>query len=265
MLKSLFTSATGMKAQQMYVDNIANNLANVNTSGFKRSHLNFQDLIYDTLISPGAETVEGYQSPSGLQIGSGVRHVSTTKIFSQGLPQETRRELDITIDGEGFYQITHPDSTRGTVYSRDGSFGLDSQGRLVTGEGFYLNPQITIPGGSTHITISRDGIVTYAPAGDNNSRTQAGQIQLATFANAAGLENLGHNLYAETAASGSATTGNPGENGVGALRQGYLEGSNVDVVTELVNLIIAQRAYEINSRAIRTSDSMLEQANNVVR
>jgi len=264
MLGSLFASATGMKAQQRYVDNISNNLANVNTTGFKRSRIDFQDLIYNTIVAPGSESVQGYVVPSGLQIGTGVREVSTTKIFAQGRPDATGRELDLAIQGEGFFQVTHP-SLNETVYTRDGSFRLNSSGQLVTVDGYVVTPQITIPSGTIQVTVGNDGTVWAVPGSDPNSRTNVGQISLATFANAAGLSSLGHNLYAETPASGSPTTGTAGSDGMGEIMQGQLEGSNVDVVTELVNLIIAQRAYEINSRAISVSDKMLEQANNVTR
>jgi flagellar basal-body rod protein FlgG len=252
-----------MKAQQMYVDNVANNLANVNTTAFKRSRLDFQDLLYETLVSPGAESTQGFQMPTGLQIGSGVRQVATMKLFSQGLPQATGGRYDLTISGEGFFQVTHPGRNQ-TVYTRDGSFRLNSQGQLVTAEGYLLNPQIAIPAGTVEVMIGNDGTVWAVPGANPDQRTNVGTLQLVSFPNPAGLESLGHNLYAESPASGSVTTGNPGANGLGEIRQGYLEGSNVDVVQELVNLIIAQRAYEVNSRAIRTSDQMLEQANNIV-
>jgi flagellar basal-body rod protein FlgG len=263
MLRSLFTSATGMKAQQMRVDNISNNIANVNTTAFKRSRLDFQDLIYETLVRPGAESVQGYQMPSGLQIGSGVRHIATLRSFKQGTPQITNGLFDVAISGPGFFQVTHP-ALGQTVYTRDGSFRPNAQGQLVTADGFLLSPAITIPADTTDVSIGKDGTVTVY-TGSSAEGQQVGQITVATFPNPSGLEGLGGNLYAETVASGAATTGTPGTSGLGELMHGHLEGSNVDVVTELVNLIIAQRAYEVNSRAIRTSDSMLEQANNVVR
>ena len=264
MLSSLFTSATGMKAQQRYVDNIANNLANVNTTGFKQSRIDFQDLIYNTIVAPGSESVQGYVVPSGLQMGTGVREVSTTKIFAQGRPEATGRDFDLAIQGQGFFQITHP-ARNETVYSRDGAFRLNAQGQLVTVDGFVVTPQITIPSGTIQVTIGSDGTVWAVPGSNPQSRTNVGQLSLVTFSNPAGLSSLGHNLYAETPASGTPTTGTPGGGGFGEIAQGQLEGSNVDVVTELVNLIVAQRAYEINSRAISVSDKMLEQANNVTR
>ncbi len=263
MLNSLFTSATGMKAQQRYVDNIANNLANVNTTGFKLSRIDFQDLLYNTIVAPGTETVQGYVSPTGLQIGTGVREVATTKIFRQGTPQNTGNQYDMAIEGHGFFQVT--DAVTGeTLYSRDGSFRPNSQGQLVTASGFLLSPQIAIPQGTTEVRVGNDGAVQCL-TGQGGTPQVVGQIQLARFLNPAGLLSLGQNLYAETAASGAASTGIPGSSGVGRLVQYHLEGSNVDVVTEMVNLIIAQRAYEINSRGIRVSDAMLEQANNITR
>ncbi|MFP4055878.1 MAG: flagellar basal-body rod protein FlgG [Candidatus Brocadiia bacterium] len=263
MLRSLFTSATGMKAQQLRVDNISNNIANVNTTGFKKTRLDFQDLLYETLVSPGAESVQGYQMPSGLEIGSGVRHISTLRNFKQGSLQPTGGKFDLAISGGGFFQIVQP-ALGQTVYTRDGSFRVNAQGQLVTAQGYLLSPQITVPSDTTDVAVGPDGTVTVR-TGSSQDAQVVGQIQIASFPNPAGLEALGGNLYAETVASGSPTVGTPGANGLGELNHGFLEGSNVDVVTELVSLIIAQRAYEVNSRAIRTSDSMLEQANNVVR
>lgn len=263
MLRSLFTSASGMKAQQAYVDNIAHNLANVNTTGYKRSRVDFQDLLYETEVSPGSEATEGYEVPTGLQVGTGVRQVATMKIFTQGLPQQTGGDFDLAISGSGFFQVFHP-GRNDTVYTRDGSFRLNSQGQLVTAEGYLLNPQITVPQGTIAVTIGNDGTVSVVPGSSPSDRVVVGNIQLVSFPNPAGLEALGHNFYAESPASGTPTTGTPGASGLGEIRQGFLEGSNVDVVQELVSLIIAQRAYEVNSRAIRTSDKMLEEANNVV-
>jgi len=263
MLNSLFTSATGMKAQQSYVDNIANNLANVNTTGFKASRIDFQDLLYNTLVPPGSETVQGYITPTGLQIGTGVREVATTKIFSQGTPQNTGNQYDMAVEGQGFFQVTEPVSGE-TVYSRDGSFRPNAQGQLVTASGYLLNPQISIPQGTLELRIGQDGAV-QAITEQGGTAQVVGQVQLVRFLNPAGLQSLGQNLYAETPASGSPTTGTPASTGYGRILQYHLEGSNVDVVTEMVNLIIAQRAYEINARGIRVSDSMLEQANNITR
>jgi flagellar basal-body rod protein FlgG len=266
MQTSLFTAATGMRAQQMYVDNIANNLANVNTTGLKRSRLEFQDLFYNTLVSAGSETATGYRAPTGLQIGSGVRQVATTRNFTQGLPQNTNGRYDIMINGPGFFQITHPTLSQ-TVYTRAGSFSINANGQLVNSDGYLLNPQITIPANTPDnaVSIGSDGTVTIAPSGSSTTSTTVGKIQLVSFPNSAGLEAIGANLYTQTPASGTPTTGDPGSNAIGDLKQGWLEGSNVDVVQELVNLIIAQRAYEVNSRAIKASDEMLQQTNNVTQ
>ena len=258
MIKALYTCATGMKAQQLYVDNIANNLANVNTVGFKRSQVNFQDLLYDTDIAAGADSAQGFQIPSGLQVGGGVRAVSTSKVFSQGTPQNTNRPLDLAIQGGGFFQITRPDGT--TVYSRDGAFQLNSQGEVVTSDGLRLTPSITIQN-AVNITIGTDGTVNVQTT--DGSFQSVGQMTLVTFANPAGLESLGRNLYHETPASGPPTVVTPGQQGAGEILQGFLERSNVEVVTELVDLIMAQRAYEINSKAIRASDEMLATANQI--
>lgn len=261
MLNSLFTSATGMKAQQRYVDNIAHNLANVNTTGYKSSRMDFQDLLYNTLVAPGTESVQGTASPTGLQIGTGVREVATTKIFRQGTPQNTGNQYDMAVQGQGFFQVIDA-ATGNTVYSRDGSFRPNSQGQLVTANGFQLSPSISVPQGTTEVRIGQDGSIQTLDALGGTPQTQ-GQLQLVRFLNPAGLQSLGGNLYAESPASGTPTPGTPGAAGYGSILQFHLEGSNVDVVTEMVNLIIAQRAYEINSRGIRVSDSMLEQANNL--
>lgn len=260
MIKALYTCATGMKAQQLYVDNIANNLANVNTVGFKRSQVNFQDLLYDTVISAGADSAQGFQIPSGLQVGGGVRAVSTTKVFSQGTPQNTNRTLDLAIQNDGFFEITRPDGT--LAYTRDGAFQLNSEGEIVTSDGLRLSPSTTIQN-AVAITIGSDGTVNVQTF-DGSFQT-VGQITLTTFANPAGLESLGRNLYRETPASGPPTVATPGEQGAGEIMQGFLERSNVEVITELVDLIMAQRAYEINSRAIRASDEMLSTANQISR
>jgi flagellar basal-body rod protein FlgG len=259
MMKALYTAATGMKVQQKCVDVIANNLANVNTTGFKKSQANFEDLIYVTEVRPSF-TPGGIGSSTGVQIGSGARLVSTAKVFSQGVLQSTQRETDVAIMGEGFFELDLPDGSK--AYTRDGNFQLDENQRLVTADGYPLSEGITLTGGPyKHITISPDG---YVQGYDGISTTELGQITLSTFLNPAGLESLGNNLYGETTSSGPATTGlNPGENGVGELRAMYLERSNVEVVNELVSLIIAQRAYEINSKAIRTGDNMLSLANNL--
>jgi len=260
MLRAFSTAATGMTAQQTMVDVIANNLANVNTSGFKRSQLNFQDLLYISLEEPGTEIASGINSPSGIEIGSGVRVASTIKVFSAGELQNTANPLDIAIAGDGFLQVSMPNGD--LRYTRDGSLQINANSELVTSTGYTLVPPITIPADST-VAIEKDGGVNVTDA--TGSQTVVGTIQLARFPNASGLSSEGGNLLAETEASGTATTGTPGDNGFGSIQSGFLEKSNVQMVTELVNLITAQRAYEINSRAIRVGDDMLQTANNIVR
>jgi len=260
MLRAFSTAATGMTGQQKMVDVIANNLANVNTSGFKRSQVNFQDLLYVTMEEPGTEISSGINSPTGVEIGSGVRAASTVKIFTAGELQNTGNPLDIAIAGDGFLQVTMPNGD--LRYTRDGSLLINGIGQLVTSSGYTLQPSITIPEGST-VTIEKDGGVNVTdPSG---TQSVVGTIQLARFPNASGLSSEGDNLYAETQASGTPTTGTAGDNGFGTIQAGFLEKSNVQMVTELVNLITAQRAYEINSRAIRAGDEMLQTANNIVR
>jgi flagellar basal-body rod protein FlgG len=263
MIKALFTSATGMKAQQLTIDNTANNLANVNTTGFKRSQLEFQDLLYVTKRAAGTEAAQGLQLPTGLQIGSGVRPASNTKIFSEGVLENTDNKLDVAIEGDGFLQINLPSGD--PRYTRDGALRLNSTGNLVNSEGFLIQPQITLPQDTLSVSIGTDGTVSVLTAGSPSSATTVGSITLVRFPNPAGLSSEGSNLYSETAASGSPITGTPGQDGFGGLRQGFLERSNVEVVSELVNLILAQRAYEINSRAIRAGDEMLSTANNITR
>jgi flagellar basal-body rod protein FlgG len=255
MIRSLWISKTGLDAQQIQMDVIANNLANVSTSGFKRSRAVFEDLLYQTIRQPGSATSQQTQSPTGLQLGTGVRPVSTERIFTQGNLQQTGNDKDVAIQGAGFFSVLMPDGT--TSYTRDGSFHVDNQGQLVTSSGFAVQPAITIPANAKSIAIARDGIVTVTQEGVVKP-TQVGQLQLAMFANPAGLESKGENLYAETGASGAATQGAPGGNGYGTLAQGYNETSNVNVVEELVSMIQTQRAYEINSKAITTSDQMLQ-------
>lgn len=237
------------------MDVIANNLANVSTNGFKRSRAVFEDLLYQTIRQPGAQSSQQTQLPTGLQLGTGVRPVATERIFSQGNLQQTSNDKDVAIQGAGFFQVLLPDGT--TAYTRDGSFQVDSQGQLVTSSGFTIQPTITIPNGAESITIARDGTVSVTTAG-TVAPTQVGTLQLATFINTAGLQAKGENLYVETAASGNPNIGAPGANGIGNLSQGYVETSNVNVVEELVNMIQTQRAYEINSKAITTSDQMLQ-------
>ncbi|MGR3177989.1 MAG: flagellar basal-body rod protein FlgG [Candidatus Anammoxibacter sp.] len=261
MIKALFTLATGMKAQQTYLNNIANNLANINTVGFKRSQVNFQDLLYSNDTKAGSQAGAGIEIPTGLQIGAGVRLNSTSKIFTQGTAMTTNNPLDIAIMGDGFFQITKADGSN--VFTRDGAFRLNGTGQIVTTDGLPMTPTITIPNDATNVTIGTDGTVNVQnPNGDISN---LGQLQLVKFVNPGGLESLGRNLYRETIASGAPTTGIPGEQGMGEIFQGFLEGSNVDTVTELVNMITAQRAFEVNSRGIRAADQMLQAASSIVR
>ncbi len=260
MMKALYTSATGMKAHQFLLDVISNNLANVNTTGYKRVQANFQDLLYDKFVPAGSEAAAGIQSPTGLQVGSGVRVVATNKVFSQGVAENTGRSLDWAIQGAGFFQISHPDGT--VVYSRDGTFQLNSTGEIVNSEGLRLEPSMTIPTTAVSISIGSDGTISTQAA--DGSSTSVGSVTLATFANPAGLESMGKNLYRETTASGTPTTGTAGQNGIGEILQGFRESSNVEVVTELVNLIVAQRAYETSAKAIKASDDMLQATNRIV-
>jgi flagellar basal-body rod protein FlgG len=262
MIRALYTAGTGMQAQQLNLDTIANNLANVNTSGFKRTRIDFQDLIYQTLRPAGASASEGAQLPTGLQVGMGTRPAATQKIFLQGDFQQTENPLDLVIEGEGFFQVTRPDGT--LAYTRSGAFKKDSTGRVVTSEGLILQPEITIPQNAQEISIGSDGTVSVILAG-GAAPQQIGTLELARFINPAGLLATGRNLFAPTGASGDPITGQPGLNGFGTLAQGFLEMSNVKVVEEMVNLIIAQRAYEVNSKAVQTADEMLNTANNMRR
>ncbi len=254
MIRSLWIAKTGLDAQQTQLDVTSNNLANVSTNGYKRARAVFEDLLYQTLRQPGASSSAQTQIPSGLQIGTGVRPVSTNRNFTQGNLTQTGNSLDIAIQGEGFFQIQLPDGTLG--YSRDGAFQKDSQGQIVTSNGYPLSPAITIPSNALTISVGSDGVITVLQSG-SSTPVQVGQIQLANFVNVGGLQSMGQNLFLETASSGTATPNTPGTNGVGLLNQGYVETSNVNVVEELVNMITTQRAYEINSRAIQTSDQML--------
>ncbi|HJV88485.1 MAG TPA: flagellar basal-body rod protein FlgG [Noviherbaspirillum sp.] len=260
MIRSLWISKTGLDAQQTQMDVIANNLANVNTAGFKRSRAVFEDLLYQTVRQPGAQSSQQTQLPTGLQIGTGVRPVSAERVFTQGNLQQTNNEKDVAVQGQGFFQVLLPDGT--TAYTRDGSFSIDSQGQLVTASGYPIQPAVTIPSNAITMSIGRDGTISVTQPGVN-APVQIGALQLATFINPAGLEAKGENLYMETAASGSPNTNTPGSNGAGTLAQGYVETSNVNVVEELVSMIQTQRAYEINSKAIQTSDQMLQRLSQV--
>ena len=254
MIRSLWIARTGLDAQQTQLDVIANNLANVSTNGYKRGRAVFEDLLYQTLRQPGAQSSQQTQIPTGLQIGTGARPVAVARVFTQGNVQKTDNSLDIAVQGNGFFQILLPDGTTG--YTRDGSFQKDNQGQIVTADGFPLSPAITIPADALSMSIGQDGTVTVTQTGSATA-TQIGSIQLATFINPGGLQSLGQNLFQETAASGAPTPNTPGTNGAGIVSQGYVETSNVNVAEELVTMIQTQRAYELNSKVIQTSDNML--------
>ncbi|MCP4644415.1 MAG: flagellar basal-body rod protein FlgG [bacterium] len=263
MIRALFTAATGMIGQQLNVDTIANNLANVNTTGFKKSKVNFQDLLYETLQPAGTETAAGNTIPEGIQVGHGVRPASIAKVFTQGNLIQTGNPLDLVIEGDGFFQVTLPDGT--TAYTRDGSFRIDQNGNIVNVDGYPLTPGITVPSDYIQITVGSDGVVSALQQG-SETPTNLGTIQLVRFVNPAGLDaRMGRNLLLETTASGAPVSGDPGLSGIGTLEQGFLENSNVQTVEEILNLIIAQRAYEANSKVIQSSDEMLQTANNVRR
>jgi flagellar basal-body rod protein FlgG len=254
MIRSLWTARTGLDAQQTSLDVIANNLANVSTNGFKRQRAVFEDLLYQTIRQPGAQSTQQTQISSGLQIGTGVRPVATERIFTQGSPQQTGGDLDLMIQGDGFFQIALPDGT--TAYTRDGAFQRDNQGNMVTASGYPLVDNINIPADAVSITVGKDGTVSVLQA-NSVTPVQIGAIQLATFINPGGLQASSENLFLETASSGVATPSQPGVNGAGVINQHYVESSNVNVAEELVSMIVTQRAYELNSRAITTSDQML--------
>ena len=255
MINSLWISKTGMEAQQTQLDVISHNLANVSTTGFKRATAVFEDLMYQNLRQVGANSTEQSQLPTGLQLGLGVRTVATSRSFTQGSMQQTNNQLDLAIKGNGFFQVTQPDGTIG--YTRDGSFQVDAQGRLVTSSGLPVANGISVPAGATNVSIATDGTVSATVSGQSTPQT-IGTLALANFVNPAGLEPKGDNLYAETAASGQPNGGTAGTNGLGTVMQGFLETSNVNVVQELVSMIQTQRAYEMNSKASQTSDQMLQ-------
>ena len=262
MIRSLWTSATGMQAQELNIDVIANNLANVNTSGFKKSRAEFQDLLYENMRPAGAASSADTTVPTGVQLGHGTRPSAVQKLFGQGDFQNTENQLDWAIEGDGFFQIELPNGD--TSYSRCGEFKLDADGRIVNADGFLLVPQMTIPTDTVSITVGMDGTVSVIQA-DDPVPSEIGTIQLARFVNAAGLRSMGKNLFVPTEASGDEIVGTPGENGFGTIAQGFLEMSNVSVVDEMVSMITAQRAYETNSKVIQTSDDMLQMANNLKR
>lgn len=260
MLRSLYSAAAGMESQQMNLDVISNNLANVNTTGFKKSKVEFQELLYQTTRAPGADQGSGNLLPTGIQVGQGSRPVATARIFTNGDLTQTGEQLDVGVQGDGFFEVQMPDGT--LAYTRDGAFKQSANGQIVTSDGLPLQAGFQpVPAGTTNITIGSSGTVTYTGA----SGTTSFQVQLTRFANPAGLESLGSNLYKETTASGTPQTGTPGTNGFGTLNQGYLEMSNVQVVEEMVNLILAQRAYEVNSKAVQASDEMMQASNNLHR
>ena len=255
MIRSLYIAKTGMDAQQSQMDVISNNLANISTTGFKGSRAVFQDLIYQTLSQPGAQSTQQTQIPSGLQVGTGVQLISTERLQTQGNLTQTSNTFDVAIQGSGFLQVLMPDGTTG--YTRDGSFTQNNQGSLVTSSGYSLQPAITIPANATNVSIGTDGTVTITQPGSPTPVT-VGTIQLAMFINPTGLQSLGSNIYQQTAASGSPSVTTAGTNGSGTLNQGFIEASNVNVVQELVSMITSQRAYEINSKTITASDQMLQ-------
>jgi flagellar basal-body rod protein FlgG len=260
MIRALYSSAAGMESQQLNLDVISNNLANVNTTGFKKSKIEFQDLLYQNTRVPGSEQGNGTQLPTGLQSGHGSRAVATSRVFTEGELTETGERLDMAIQGDGFFEVQMPDGT--LAYTRDGALKTASDGRITTSDGLVVQSGFQpIPTGTTSISIAPNGEVTTEGA----SGSQNFRVQLIRFANPAGLESIGRNLYRETAASGTPETGNPDENGFGSLQQGYLEMSNVKVVEEMVNMIIAQRAYEVNSKAVQAADEMMQQSNNLRR
>jgi len=262
MIRALWTAASGMQSQQLNIDVIANNLANVNTTGFKKSRPEFQDLMYQNLKTVGAPSTGSTEIPAGIQIGLGSKAASVNKIFTAGSMTQTGNDLDLAIEGDGFFQIKMTDGT--TAYTRDGSFNKDSQGRIVNSDGYPLTPEMVIPTNASKVTIGNDGTVSVLQAGQSTPTT-IGTIQLATFSNPAGLSSMGHNLYQATDSSGTANTGTAGQNGIGTIGQGFLEMSNVSVMEEMVNMIMSQRAYETNSKAVQAADEMLQQTNNLKR
>ena len=254
MIRSLWIAKTGLDAQQTNLDVISHNLANVSTNGYKRQRAVFEDLLYQTMRQPGAQSSQQTQIPSGLLLGTGTRTIATSRAHTQGSLQRTDNSLDLAINGNGFFQIEMPDGS--LAYTRDGAFQLDSNGQVVTSNGYPLSPSITIPQDTLSITVSRDGIVSVTQPGAA-AAAQVGNIQLASFVNVGGLQSVGENLYVETASSGAPTPNTPASNGVGVLNQYMVETSNVNVAEELVSMIQTQRAYELNSRAVTTSDQML--------
>ncbi len=262
MIRALYTAASGMAAQQANIDNVAHNLANVNTTGYKKTRMEFEDLVYQQSKAAGSPTSTSGEAPIGLEIGLGTKPVATARDFSTGNLRSTSNPLDLAVQGRGFLQVSMPDGSVG--YTRSGALHLSAEGAVVTADGYPLEPAITIPPNATSITVSRDGIVSVSIAGQSAPQ-QVGTIELASFQNPAGLEGAGSNLYRVTTASGEPTTGVPGSDGMGTITQGFLEESNVSVVEEMVNMILGQRAYEANSRVVKAADEMLQQVNSLVR
>jgi flagellar basal-body rod protein FlgG len=262
MIRALYTAASGMNAQQANIDNIANNLSNVNTTGFKKSRVEFEDLVYQQAKAAGSPTSTTGESPTGMEFGLGTRPIATARNFQTGNLKSTNAPMDVAIEGAGFLQVTMPDGQ--IAYTRSGQLHLNQEGLLVTNEGYPIQPQISIPQNATSVSISKDGIVAVAIQGQTASQ-EVGTMELAVFQNPSGLKAVGGNLFLNTTASGEPTTGTPGLDGIGTLAQGFLEESNVSVVEEMVNMILAQRAYEANSKVVRTSDEMLSQVNNLAR
>ena len=262
MIRSLYSGASGMYAQQLNIDSIANNMANVNTTGYKKTRIQFQDLIYQTFKEAGAPTSESTQRPTELSVGVGVRPVATQKEHMQGTPTQTGNALDIAIVGEGFFQLVNGDGD--LVYSRDGSFKLNGDGEIVNAQGLKIEPEIVLPADTQSVNITGDGHV-YAQIYGQTEQEEIGQIELARFINPAGLKTNGGNYYTSTEASGDPIVGEPGSENLGVLEQGYVEASNVVIVEEMVSMIVAQRAFDLNSKMVRTSDTMMETANNLKR
>lgn len=263
MIRAFNTCATGMAAQQAVLDNTANNLANLNTTGFKSSTVEFQDLLYATIRQPGATSAQGQQLPTGLQIGTGVKVAGTARLFTQGSLQTTGNSLNMAINGNGFFQITNP--AGGFFYTRDGTFQLNANNQLVTADGYSVSPAMTFPSNTQSITVGTDGTISVTTATSPTTSTQVGQLTITNFPNPAGLNAQGNNLYTQSPASGQALSTTPGQNGTGLIQGGALEQSNVDVVQQMVNLIQAQRAYEFNTKAIQAADQMLASSTSIIR
>ncbi len=262
MQRSLFIGATGMEAQRLNIDVVSNNLANVNTNGFKKSRADFQELLYQGIRAPGASSGDGTEVPTGIQVGMGVKPAAVQKMFQQGDFASTGNPLDMVIEGDGFFQVSTPDGD--IAYTRAGAFKLDSSGNIVNSDGYQMEPAITLPSDTLDITISSDGTVSVLQPG-SVTPSQVGQIEIASFVNPGGLQALGKNLFMPSGSSGAATTGTPNSEGRGSINQGFLELSNVNIVEEMVNMIVSQRAYELNSKVVQTSDEMLQMANNLKR